>query len=295
MRQRNITVGVDGSPASHIAVGWAVDEARLRDLPLRLVHVIDWPAQGGQAVSAAAAEVVQELRTEGRRILDDRYDYVRALAPEVSVSAYQYDGSPARRLIAESADADLLVLGQRGLGGFRGLLLGSVSTQASAHAYVPVLVVPPGTSARDTSPVRVVVGVDGSTDSSYALECGFAEAAARQVPLVAVQAWQPMPYEPADTEAELRTGLAEAVGVWREKYPLVPADERLVRGAAAGTLIELLDRTSLAVVGSRGRGGFRGLLLGSVSQALLHHAPCPVLVARPAEMPAEPAGASQNR
>lgn len=289
MRLRNVTVGVDGSPASNVAVGWAVDEATVRRLPLRLVHVVDWPAQGGQTVSAAAVEVLQELRTEGRRILDDRYDYVRALAPELSVSAYLYDGNPARRLIAESADADLVVLGQRGLGGFRGLLLGSVSTQVSAHAYAPVLVVPPGTSARETSPAHVVVGVDGSAGSTYALEAGFAEAAARRVPLVAALVWQPVPYEPDDTEAELRTRLAEAVAVWREKYPVVPVDERLLRGAPAATLVDLLDRASLVVVGSRGRGGFRGLLLGSVSQALLSHAPCPVLVARPAETPADPA------
>ncbi|GAA4202558.1 universal stress protein [Actinocatenispora rupis] len=283
MRQRCVTVGVDGSPASQVAVGWAADEARLRRLPLRLLHVVDWPVQDAAARSVAGVEVLQQLRTEGRRILDDRYDYVRALSPELSVSAYLYDGNPAHRLVAESAEADLVVLGRRGLGGFRGLLLGSVSTQVSAHAYAPVLVVPPGTSALHTSPARIVVGVDGSPGATYAVECAFAEAAMRRVPLLAVQVWQPMPYEPHPGGRVI----GEAVAPWREKYPAVEVEERLVTGPPAAALLALLDAESLVVAGSRGRGGFRGLLLGSVGQALLHHAPCPVLVARAVGVPAE--------
>ncbi len=287
--QRSVTVGTDGSAGSRTALDWAVDEARRRGLPLRIVHVLEWPIQGGMVVSQTAARVIEELRDNARSVLQEHYDHVRAVASDVPVSGHLFDGNTAQQLIEESADADLLVVGQRGLGGFNGLLLGSVSAKVSSHAHCPVLVVPGDASTRPETAERVVVGMDGSEGAQLAAGVAFEEASRRRLPLLAVLAWiTPGPMatqgpaqvdDEADGNAQRRLGeLAESVTAWREKYPEVGVEERLVHAAPAAGLLSQLTSASLLVVGSRGRGGFRGLLLGSTSQAMLQHAPCPVVV-----------------
>lgn len=287
--KRPVTVGTDGSAGSRTALDWAVNEARRRGLPLRIVHVLEWPLQGGMVVSQTAARVIEELRDSARTVLQEQYDHVRSVASDVAVSGHLFDGNTAQQLIEESAEAELLVLGQRGLGGFNGLLLGSNSSTVSAHAHCPVLVVAAAASHGPGAPERVVLGMDGSQGAQLAAEVAFEEASRRRLPLLAVLAWTtPGPvaaYGPTPVYDEMDTGaqyqleqLTGSIAAWREKYPQVGVEERLVHAAPAAGLLAALEPTSLLVVGSRGRGGFRGLLLGSTSQAMLHHAPCPVLV-----------------
>jgi nucleotide-binding universal stress UspA family protein len=190
-------------------------------------------------------------------------------------------------LLAEAERAALVVLGDRGLGGFTGLLVGAIAVQVAAHAPGPVLVAR-GT-LREAGPV--VVGVDGSEGSELALEFGFEESAARGAELVAVRAFPgrvppeveselPLIYDADDVRREESRQLAELLTRHRDRFPEVPVTERVRSGRAARTLVEASADAQLVVVGARGRGGFAGLLLGSVSQAVLHHTRCPVAIVR---------------
>jgi nucleotide-binding universal stress UspA family protein len=190
-------------------------------------------------------------------------------------------------LLAEARDAVLLVLGNRGLGGFAGLLLGSAAVQVSAHADCPVLVV----RGEPRADGPVVVGVDGSELSDLAVGFAVEEAARRGTALVAVHAWlHPVPLGPGDVlplvydldalAAEEERVLAEAVAGYAERYPEVPIRQQLVRGNPSRVLVDASAEAQLVVVGARGRGGLAGMLLGSVSHAVLHHARCPLAIVR---------------
>jgi nucleotide-binding universal stress UspA family protein len=187
-------------------------------------------------------------------------------------------GSAASVLCQVSGSADMVVLGSRGRGGLAGLLLGSVSSQVAAHARGPVVVVRgnwrpvPGYVPRP-----VVVGADGSHASQAALAFAFAEAALRDVPLLAVCAL-------ADTPSLLGGGrrleadFEQALVKCEADHPEVVVRRQVVQGAPRTALLEAASAAQLLVVGARGRGGLRGMMLGSVSLAVLHHAPCPVAV-----------------
>jgi nucleotide-binding universal stress UspA family protein len=235
------------------------------------------PAEGG-------------LRNLIGRMMAEAVERARTVAPEVEVTHAVVTGEPLAVLEAQSRTAVLIVVGSRGLRGFVGLLLGSTAVHLAAHGRCPVMVVR-GQADPDR---RIVLGVDGSPAGDAAVEFGFAEAALRGAGIVALHAWTPwsaeapapqdssMPYayRPgmlADGEERL---LAEAVAGRRERYPGVSVEHKVVRGGAREALIEASGSAGLLVVGARGRGGFAGLLLGSVSQALLHHAQCPVAVVR---------------
>ena len=281
---RDVVVGVDGSPCSLAAVDLAADEARLRGVGLRVVHGFIWPYFGIPLGPSSAGPPEGGLRHEAEGILAEAVERARKAAPEVDVDGEIVTGGGSAVLVAEARDAAMVVVGDRGLGGFSGLLLGSVAVQLAAHAECPVLVV--RGHAHPSGPV--VLGVDGSPAASAAVARAFDEAWLREAPLVALHAWlHPVAQGPGDilvvfdvnevrkVEARL---LAEAVAGCREKYPDVPVREDLVHGPARGALIDLSGEAQLLVVGTRGRGGISGLLLGSVSQAVLHHAACPVLV-----------------
>jgi nucleotide-binding universal stress UspA family protein len=184
----------------------------------------------------------------------------------------------------EAVDAAVMVLGSRGLGGFTGLVVGSTAVALVTRASCPVVVVrEPGRAG------PVVVGVDGTPASEAAIAFAFAEASARDTDLVAVHTWSDLLLEIAfagEREAlditrladEAREVLAERLAGWQEQYPDVRVTREVVRDRASRALLRHAEDARLVVVGSRGRGGFRGLLLGSTSQHLLHHAPCPVAV-----------------
>ncbi len=198
-------------------------------------------------------------------------------------------GYPTTVLVAESATAPLVVVGDRGLGGFEGLLVGSVAPALAAHAHCPVVVVRglgAGTPAPEGGPV--VVGVDGSPTSESALGFAVEEALALGASLVAVHAWQDVAVGDArgrllhtDSVAdEARAGLDEGLAPWRAKHPELVIEPVVVRDRPARALVRHSAGAQLVVVGSRGRGPLAGLLLGSVSQAVLHHAAGPVAVVR---------------
>ena len=219
--------------------------------------------------------------------------YARGIAPDVFATARAQRWEPAevvKALLAKALeiDARMIVLGTRGLGAVRGALLGSVTAALATHSRCPVVVVPSGDTPPDDGPV--VVGVDGTTNSEPAIEAAFTEASLRGVPLVAVHAWsdvdfdtlpaavENLPWEALGTSEE--ASLAESLAGWRERFPDVDVHKVVVRDRAVDQLLERSRPAQLVVVGSHGRGGFRGMLLGSTSRSLLHRIDRPLMIVR---------------
>ncbi|MFE9193785.1 universal stress protein [Micromonospora sp. NPDC007208] len=286
---RPVVAGVDGSPSSLVAAEHAARAALLRSRPLLLVHGYLHPS--GYGVPLNPYDVgVPVPSEEAQKMLERTAAELTGRWPGLVVEVRQVAGGPGVTMIEESRRAELVVVGSRGLGGFAGLLLGSVGAQVAAHAHCPVLVVRP-----DEQPIPVdgpvLVGVDGSESSRLAVGVGADEAALRDVPLVLVHVGpldgdRTVPEEIEESQAAYQAEavrlLADASAVVRAEHPDVVVREHPVRAAgAAQGLIEASGTASLLVVGTRGRAGFAGLLLGSVSQAAIHHAHCPVLVAHP--------------
>ncbi|MFC4054054.1 universal stress protein [Actinomadura syzygii] len=271
-----VVVGYDGSKKGVQALDWAAGEARARGVPLTVLHA--WNVYVGGPVAVP----VVDLQALGQEIVDEGVEHVRRAAPELSVRGVLARGPAAAELIDVGRSADLIVLGPRGLGGFAGLVLGSVSAQVAAHAACPVVIV---RGDLDAGPGRVVVGVDGSAASRSALELAFAEADARGHSVHAVTAWESVPVKdlpPLADEDGMRAAAearqARLMIPMRERHPGVDVRAEVVSGSPREVLLAAAADARLLVVGSRGLGGFRGLLLGSVSQALVEHASCPVVV-----------------
>jgi nucleotide-binding universal stress UspA family protein len=305
---RWVVAGVDGSRASLLAVDWAVREAAARHAGLRLVHAAPWPvhavpsprhhtARALEAGLGVLEEPGGSNNTIAGDVLAERSGHARALAPGLVVDTRLIDGYAAAELVRESRDAELLVVGRRGLGGFAGLALGSVAGYVSARARCPVLLVPAGATGRDRVTGTVVVGVDGPPAAARPVGFAFEEAVWRDVPLTVVHAWTPpnaapdrpdRPARPARRDdgsalaAEERL-VDRALAGWPDRYPQLPLRRRLVRGSPAAALMAALSAEDLLVVGARGLGGFPEQRLGSVALALLYHAPCPVIVVRDAQ------------
>ncbi|MEU8386819.1 universal stress protein [Micromonospora sp. NPDC048842] len=286
---RPVVVGVDGSPSSLVAAEHAARAAVLRSRPLLLVH--GYLHTSGYGVPLNPYDLgVPAPSEEAQQMLERTAAELTGRWPGLDVEVRQVLGGPGATMIEESRRAELVVVGSRGLGGFTGLLLGSVGAQVAAHAHCPVLVVRP-----DEQPIPVdgpvLVGVDGSESSRLAVGLGADEAALRDVPLVLVHVGPPdgdrtVPEEIEETQAAYQAEavrlLADASAVVRADHPDLVVREHPVRAAgAAQGLIEASGTASLLVVGTRGRAGFAGLLLGSVGQAAIQHAHCPVLVAHP--------------
>ncbi|WP_282701054.1 universal stress protein [Streptomyces sp. CC219B] len=280
-----VVVGVDGSASGLAAVEVAAREARLREAELRVVHAFLWPAMHPPPASSPLGPPEGGVRSMVERLLAEAAERARSVAPEVEVSCAVVTGEPLTVLEAQSHAAELVVVGSRGMGGFVGLLAGSTAVHLAAHGRCPVLVV--REEPRADGPV--VVGVDGSVAGEQAVDFAFAEAALHATDLVALHAWTirnaPMPsVRYVDGAAGLAGAeerlLSEALAGHREQYPDVSVRHEVVHGGTREALIEASRSARLMVVGARGRGGFAGLLLGSVSQALLHHAHCPVAVVR---------------
>lgn len=281
-----VVVGIDCSPHQQVVIDWAVSEARLRRRPLHLVHVFDWALLGFSYSAAPYGAVQESLHRDAEECLRQAEEAARDTAPDLDIRGRVADGGPSAVLRDLSATAAVVVIGHRGRGGFAGLLTGSVATQVAAHAECPVVVVrPPVVATRDVTRDggRVVVGVDGSPLSGAALGFGFEEAALRGIGLTAVHAWTgpvstapgdmiPLVYDTDDVREEETRLLAESLAGWRERYPDVDVERVVVRGRPAHALVDAAAGATLLVVGSRGRGGFTGLLLGSVSHAVLQHA-----------------------
>lgn len=285
-----IVVGVDGSPSATDALDWAAAEASVSARPLRIVHGFIWPLMRVPLGPSEAGPADGGFQLAAEQVLSDAETRARLAAPEVKVTTELVVGAAAPALLRHAEEAELVVVGSRGLGGFAGALVGSVGVQLAAHAACPVVVVRPQPAEHSPASAaarRVVVGTDGSDLSAAAISFAIHAAARHQVALTVVRAWTaPVSTFPGLTvdrmEAEERQHLMDALDAQRTMFPGVEVDAKLVRDDHAGRALVAESTTAdLVVVGSRGRGGFAGLLLGSVSQALLHHAECPVAVVRP--------------
>ncbi|MEU9836454.1 universal stress protein [Streptosporangium sp. NPDC048047] len=271
-----ILVGVDGSHAGLGAVSWAVREARLRRTALRVVHVMPaWPLR--MTEGAPYAEVGRWMRDGAAATLTGALARVEEEGGGVETETELLPGEPRNVLLEAAREAELLVVGSHGLGGFRGMLLGSIALGVTGRASCPVAVV------RDLpahSRGEVVVGVDGSPGGAAAVDLAFAEAALRGAPLRAVHVWRrPVaPFPARETAEDERRVLAEALAGRGEGHPDVKVVEQVEQGHPVEVLRDLSARADLLVVGSRGRGELGGLLLGSVSHSLIHHAACPMIV-----------------
>lgn len=288
-----IVVGVDGSSSAQDAVDWAIAEASARRRPLRIVHAVIWSSMGDLLGLAPGESADAVLQAAAEEVLGEAETRARSANPDLEVTSRLVPGASAPALLDQAQDAELIVLGSRGLGGFTALLIGSVGIEVAAHAPCPVVVMRPRHVGHPPSSTgRVVVGVDGSEISARAIGFAFEAAARRGAGVTAVHAWPvPIPgavgeFAPIVVDVDAvkhyqRQLLTEAVTTAQDRFPEVDVQTKLVRTHPGHALVAESSAAALVVVGSRGRGGFRGMLLGSVSQAVLHHAECPVAVVRP--------------
>ena len=282
MAVRPVVVGVDGSASAYRAVEWAAGEAHRRGVGLRLVRAFSWTT--ADHPTGWVARYRDEMLDVSRRQVARAVRVAADTRPDVEAESQVEIGAPIEVLSSEARRAQLLVLGDRGLGEVAGLVLGSVAVSLAARGACPVVVVRGERAGADGA---VVVGVDGSPVSEAALAFAFDAAAARGVDLVAVHAWSPTAIDEElaslvewDASAESAV-LAERLAGWGQKYPQVAVRRTVVRDGAVRALVTASAGAQLVVVGSRGRGNAAGLLLGSVSHGVLHGAHCPVAVVRP--------------
>ncbi|WFF09383.1 universal stress protein [Micromonospora sp. WMMD1076] len=286
MSGEEILVGYDGSGDASVALNWALDEAGRSGRPVRLAYVFEWLTVTGWIGPGVAPGVWPDeaARQQVDELVRKAAADAAAERPGLTVHGEVFDGPPALVLQERSADAGMLVLGSRGHGGFGGLLAGSTAVSVAAHAHCPVVVVRDGQAATSGP---VVVGSDGSESALRALGFAVERAAQRDVPLRVLRAWEPpgdrwVPpdFDPEQVAASERAAAEAELAPWRESFPDVPVEIEAVPGSASALLVEASRSAQLVVVGSRGRGGLRGMLLGSVSQQLIQHSHCPVAVVR---------------
>lgn len=283
-----VLAGIDGTETSAVAAQWAAREARRLGWRLHLVCSYTLPSFPIASLDGGYAALDEAPIREGARAVLDQA--VRQVSGEgLTVTSSVETGDAAGVLVELSREAGLAVVGTRGRGGFADRLLGTVSSALPAHAHCPAVVVPVREGENPLRPIRsIAVGVDGSDAAALALERAIGEAALWDAELTAVaaapmvvgsgmQAVLPAPLDHPAVLAEVAAGLdiaVDAVLAGRD----VPIKRAAIEGTGADVLTELSSSVDLLVVGTRGRGGFAGLLLGSTSQALLYHARCPVMV-----------------
>ncbi|UMB70892.1 universal stress protein [Mycobacterium paraterrae] len=283
-----IVVGVDGSPESDAAVRWAAREASLRGEPVTLMHVVQpiitsWPVSAGQL---GVAEWQEE---NARRVIDQAQADARSAneSEPQDVRNEVLHATPVDALVDASADARMVVVGSHGRGALGRLLMGSVSKAVLENAHCPVAVIhASGGSAVVDPSAPILLGIDGSPASEAATAWAFEEASRRAVALTALHAWSDVGVFPIfgmdwrEYQEQGEELLAERLAGWQERYPDVHVTRRLVCDTPAHWLIQLAQRAQLVVLGSRGRGGFGGIRLGSVSAAVTQSTTVPVVVVR---------------
>ncbi|WP_327186715.1 universal stress protein [Streptomyces sp. NBC_01334] len=308
---RTITVGLDGSQESRAAAEWAAREARLRDLPLKIVHVREPVPEPMAQAPLLGAETQQHWTerselgappAEGRgRLPREAAEGVRLRHPGVEVRTEQVSGHPGEALAEAAKSAELLVLGSRGLGGIGGFLVGSVGLSVIAHTDRPVVLVralevaadehqadPAGVPSAATPFRPVVLGLDVEHPDETLIEFAFDAAGRRATSLRVVHGWNPPPYYAYGTPVDptlhealaLRDAesLAEVVAPWRKKFPDVEVVEESRYGSPAVHVVDAAREASLVVVGRRIRRSPFGAHIGHVTYAVLHHSTAPVAV-----------------
>ncbi|MFK5583286.1 universal stress protein [Serinicoccus sp. LYQ131] len=289
-----VVVGFDESPEAEHAVRWAAHEARRRGRDLSVVFAYDLD----RWMSADAVRVwsPQDAERAARKVVEAGVALAQEVEPELTVHGRTSSRGGAAALIGLSHEADLVVLGAGRHGRVTGALIGSVAFAVTARADCPVVVVPSGAVERPDPGSRVVVGVDGSAGSDHALSIAADLATDSDAPLVLVSAWETPTYDHwsriylVDDEwryqaiTEARDGAAAHVAAARarleKEYPGLVVEEMVEEGRPPALLGRASEGAGLVVVGARGRGDLRSLLLGSVSRAVMHDAHCPVLVVR---------------
>lgn len=291
-----VVAGIDGSPAARAAAQWAASDAERRGATLRLVHAVVSPPIGGYPEPMLARpHTTDDQRAQARDLLLATAEMLREMHPGLHIETAHHDGPPVRVLLDQSRrGAIATVVGADGEGRLSGAFFGSVAARLAAHGHGCIVVARPEPSHAAARPGVIAVGVDGSTHSQAAIGFAYEEAALRGATLLAIHTWNDQPLDHALGSYPLdidRTGiddrehrlLENELAGWEHKYPDVPVRIRVLRGRPAPNLLRYADPagpdpTQLMVVGSRGRGGFTGLLLGSTSQAVLTHARCSVAI-----------------
>ncbi|TDB74941.1 universal stress protein [Micromonospora sp. KC723] len=282
-----VVVGVDGSEPALRAVRLAAAEADRRRRPLRVVHGFIWPLLRVPVGRPPDGPPGSGLRHQAEELVARAVAEAEATRPGLRTTGEIIDGEASAVLLGESATAAMIVLGDRGLGGFTALLVGSVAVQVTTYADCPVLVA----RGEERPDGPVVVGVDDSALSRSAVDFAAEQAALRGTTLHAVHAYRypasagpgdmrPLVYDQNELRDEEQRVLTESLAGIAERYPDLPVTRDMVRDRPVPALTAASRRAALVVVGGRGRGELKGLLLGSVSHGLLHHSACPVAVVR---------------
>ncbi|MEV6314548.1 universal stress protein [Streptomyces sp. NPDC051776] len=283
---RPVQAALDHSPLSLLALDWATEEAAQRHVPLEIVHAHAW------ASPSPASARAQQTRSRTESFLATVMDRARRRTPGVEIGMRLVAGDPRQAVMDCAADAAMLVLGTRGGGGFPGLLVGSTSLYAAAHAPCPVVVVPSRPAQpRDEGHGGVIVGIHGRVPSARLLRLAFEAALRQKAPLTVTRAF-PSPSDPTTGTGLFAFGhggggtsdlretriLTRALEGWREQYPGIDVIEDLTSKRPEHRLVELSEHAGLVVLGHRSLSFDPVRRLGTVTQAVLRHARCPVAV-----------------
>lgn len=280
--RKPIVVGLDPDPGRRVALDWAADDADRRRLPLLLVLAQNVPTPGYRPTGGRPSweKWNEALHATGDRALSEAVMFVRSRHPHVQVDALLAEGHPAWVLREQAQNATEVVIGSWHLSALQELFTSAaVALPLIAHAPCPVVVVPE-TEHPTQQPACFVVGVDGSAQSAAAAGFAFEEAALRGAVVRALYVWHTPLLGAANDDAavqERRRLLSETLAGHAAAHPEVDVRDEVVQGHPVQVLTEASEHALGLVVGTRGRGGFTGLLLGSVSQGVLHHADCPVI------------------